>query len=116
MTATRIYGTWTTKVNLYSTGPDADVDAVVDGGAPDWRAMLADTGALDRMKAEYRAAIDAALPGDVALCGEQFFGPAEPEAGEFDGYPVDEYGALDFAAMVEEIDLAAIVDRHDPDA
>ncbi|MFF8696304.1 hypothetical protein ACF08W_29235 [Streptomyces sp. NPDC015144] len=113
---TRVYGTWANRVNVHSTGPDADVDDLVGGGAPAWRTMLADTGALARIKAEYRAAIDAALPGDVALCGETFIGPAEPEPGEFNGYPTDEYGALDIAAAVEGIDLDAIVTRHDPDA
>ncbi|MFE4583287.1 hypothetical protein [Streptomyces chartreusis] len=115
-TSTRSYGTWTNRVNVYSTGPDADVDSVVGTGAPEWRQTLEESGALARMKADYRRAIDLVLPGDVALCGEEFIGPAEPQPGEFDGCATDEDGALDIAALVAEIDLDAIIARHDPDA
>jgi hypothetical protein len=112
----RSYGTWCNRVNVYASSPDADVDGLVDTGDPEWRERLVKTGALDLMRAEYRQAIDDALPPDVALCGEEFIGPAMPERGEFDGYPRNGDGHLDFAAMVEDIDVAAIVHRHDPDA
>ncbi|MEU1134961.1 hypothetical protein ABZ383_34750 [Streptomyces sp. NPDC005900] len=113
-TTTTSYGTWCNQVNTYSTSPDADVDDYIGGGPDDWRTLLEESGALERIKSEYRAAINAALPGDVALCGDEFIGPWEPEEGEFDGYPQDEDGTLDFAAMVEDIDLAEIVERNEP--
>ncbi|OVZ99516.1 hypothetical protein B9W64_37625 [Streptomyces sp. CS159] len=113
---TSTYGTWCSRVNVYSNSPDDDVVAVIDGGSPEWRQALDETGALARMQADYRAAIDAALPADVALCGNEFIGPTEPEPGEFAGYPTDSAGCLDFAAMVEPIDLEEIIARHDPDA
>lgn len=116
MSATRVYGSWSARVSTYSTGPDADVDSIVTGGPPEWRELLATSGALAQMKAEYRNAINAALPGDIALCGDEFVGPAHPEPGEFDGYPLDENGGLDFAAIVAEIEVSEIVERHDPDA
>ncbi|MFF9901328.1 hypothetical protein [Streptomyces longispororuber] len=109
------YGTWCTRVNGLSTSPDADVVDYVGTGSPDWVRRVQDSGALARMKADYRDAINAALPPDIALCGDTFIGPAEPEPDAFDGYPTVD-GFLDFAAMVQEIDLDAIVDRHDPDA
>lgn len=114
MTTTTSYGTWSSRVNTYSTSPDADVLDFINGGDSDWRELLESSGALERIQAEYRDAIDAALPAGVSLCGDEFIGPAETDEGEFDGYPVDDMGDLDFAAMVEDIDLAAIVDRNEP--
>lgn len=114
MTTTTSYGTWNNRVAPYSTSPDADVDDYITGGDPEWRDLLIASGALDRIKAEYRNAINAALPADIALCGDEFIGPAEPEDGEFDDYPTDEDGNLDFVAMVEDIDLAEIIDRNEP--
>lgn len=113
-TTTTSYGTWCNRVNTLSLSPDADVVDYVSGGPSDWQELLQASGALDRIKDEYRAAINAALPDDIALCGDEFIGPWEPEDGEFDGYPQDEDGALDFAAMVEDIDLAEIVERNEP--
>ena len=111
---TTSYGTWTNRVDIYSTGPDADVLDHINGGDSDWRELLQSSGALARIQAEYRDAIEQALPDGISLCGEEFIGPWQPEDGEFDGYPTDEHDALNFAAMVEEIDLAAIVDRNEP--
>jgi hypothetical protein len=115
-TETTSYGTWCNRVNALSDSPDDDVRDYVGTGDPDWRERLETTGALEQMKADYRAAIDAALPPSVTLCGKEFIGPAHPDDGEFDGYPVNEFGSLDIKAMLSDIDLAAIVERHDPDA
>ena len=109
-----IYGTWCNTVNTYASSPDDEVEAYITGGGSHWRELLETSGALDRIKSEYRDEIDARLPPDVALVGEQFIGPAEPEEGEFDGY-VDADGELDIAALVEDIDLGKIVEKHDPD-
>lgn len=114
ITTTTVYGTWCNRVAQYSTSPDADVNDYVNGGDPEWVQRLEDSGALDAIKSEYRAAINAALPPDVALCGEQFIGPAYPENGEFDGYPQDEDGFLDLEAICGNIDLGPIVERNDP--
>lgn len=111
---TTSYGTWCNRVNTFSTSPDADVLDYINGGDDDWRQLLEDSGALDTIKREYRQAIEDALPQSVSLCGDEFIGPAEAEAGEFDGYATDEDGFLDFAALVGDIDLGPIVDRNDP--
>ncbi|MEU8682918.1 hypothetical protein [Streptomyces sp. NPDC048611] len=108
------YGTWCNKVNRFSTSPDADVSDYINGGDADWRELLEESGALDQIQSEYRDAINAALPSDISLCGDEFIGPWEPEEGEFDGYPTNEFGDLDFAAMVEDIDLGEIVERNEP--
>ncbi|MEU9760304.1 hypothetical protein [Streptomyces sp. NPDC047987] len=114
MTTTTSYGTWSNRINTFSTGPDADVLDYIGGGDADWRELLEVSGALAEITKAYRDAIEGALPAGVSLCGEEFIGPAYPDGGEFDGYPVDEDGRLDIAACVEDIDLAQIVEWHDP--
>ncbi|WP_327169534.1 hypothetical protein [Streptomyces subrutilus] len=111
---TTSYGSWSRRVNTYSTSPDSDVLDYINGGDSAWRDLLEESGARAEIQRTYRAAIDAALPPSVALAGDEFIGPAEPDEGEFDDYPTDEDGNLDFAAIVEDIDLAAIIDREEP--
>ena len=113
-TTTTSYGTWCNRVNNYSTSPDADVVDSISGGDQDWRERVEKSGALEEMQRAYRRAIDAVLPDDISLCGEEFIGPAYPDDGEFDGYPVDAYGALDFKAMVEDISLDEIIEANEP--
>lgn len=112
---TTSYGTWGSKVDTYSSGPDADVVEYITTGGSDWYTRLEESGAIERIKAEYREAIESVLPPDISLCGDQFIGPACPEEGEFDGYPTNGFGALDFKAMIGNIDLGPIVERNDPD-
>ncbi|MBD0743617.1 hypothetical protein [Streptomyces sp. CBMA152] len=113
-TTTTSYGTWCNRVAQYSTSPDADVADYVGSGDSEWVERLQASGALEQMQSDFRAAINAALPPSISLCGDEFIGPAYPEDGEFDDYPSDEDGSLDFKAMVEDIDLAEIVERNDP--
>jgi hypothetical protein len=113
-TTTTSYGTWCNRVNTYSTSPDADVDDFVGGGDSAWLERIEKSGALDEMKADYRAAIEAALPDSISLCGDEFIGPAYPDDDEFDDYPTDNYGVLDFKAIVDEISLEEIVEANDP--
>lgn len=114
MTTTTSYGTWCNRVSPYSTSPDADLDDYVGGGDSDWLERLEKSGALDEMKRDYRNAINAALPPSISLCGDEFIGPAYPDDDEFDGYPTDEDGGLDYVAMVEDISLEEIVEANDP--
>ncbi|MFF0629784.1 hypothetical protein [Streptomyces sp. NPDC004296] len=113
-TTTTSYGTWCNQVAPYSTSPDADVLDYINGGDSDWQQLLEASGALDQIQREYRDAINAALPDSISLCGDEFIGPAYPEDDEFDGYPRDEIGRLDFKAMVEDINLGEIVERNEP--
>lgn len=113
-TTTTSYGTWCNRVNQYSTSPDSDILDYINGGDSAWQELLDASGALAEIQREYRAAINEALPPSISLCGDEFIGPAYPEDGEFDGYPQDEFGGLDFAAMVEDIDLEPIVERNEP--
>jgi hypothetical protein len=113
-TTTTSYGTWCNRVAPYSTSPDTDVIDYISGGDRDWLERVETSGALEAMQAAFRAAINAALPGSISLCGDEFIGPAYPDENEFDGYPADEDGALDYKAIVESIDLAGIIDAHAP--
>lgn len=98
MTTTTSYGTWCNRVNEFETSPEDGINAYL--GDSD-----ADEYDMDAIRQAYRDAIDAALPADVSLCGNEFIGPAYPEPGEFDDYPQDEDGALDIRAIIEELDF-----------
>ncbi|POX58847.1 hypothetical protein C3492_35535 [Streptomyces sp. Ru62] len=111
---TTSYGTWCNRVSPYSTSPDSDLGDYIGGADSAWLERVQASGALGEMEHAYRAAIEAALPPSVSLCGDEFIGPAYPEDDEFDGYPTDDYGSLDFKAMVEDISLEEIVERYDP--
>jgi hypothetical protein len=106
-TTTTSYGTWCNQVNQYSTSPDSDVVDYISGGDSDWLELVEKSGALEEMQSAYRNAINEALPSSVSLCGDEFIGPAYPEDD-------DEVEDLDIKALVEDIDLADIVERYDP--
>lgn len=114
MTTTTTYGTWYNVTGSNLT-PAADIQDVISGGDQEWREAMADSGALDAAEAEWRASIDAALPNGVSLCGNEFYGPAKEADCDFEGYPVDEDGDLDLAAIIDAIDLNEIIERHDVD-
>ncbi|MBD3004675.1 hypothetical protein [Streptomyces sp. 5-10] len=115
------YGTWCSRVDEFGTSPDGDVAAYVGSADPEWRDRIQANGMYAQMCAAYRDAIEARLPASVSLRGNEFIGPAHPEPGEFDGYPLNEFGSLDIGACIkgerdeEKIDVAAIVDHFDPD-
>lgn len=111
---TTSYGTWCNQVNQYSTSPDSDVLDYINGGGNAWQELLEASGALQLIQDEYREAINDALPDSVALSGDEFIGPAEPDDDEFANYPATKHGELDLKAIVENIDLQAIVERNEP--
>lgn len=102
------YGNWAADTRSSNGEPGADVLDYINGGDADWRARVKSSGALDRMIKDYRDAINAALPNSVSLIGDQFIGPYYEKDRDWDG-------DLDIAAIVEGVDLGAIVERHDPD-
>lgn len=67
---TRCYGNWTNKISPYNSTLEAEVAQALDG----WDA---DEATVDAVCAAYRAAINAALPSGVQLCGNEFYGPAD---------------------------------------
>lgn len=108
MTTNTSYGTWCNRVNTYETSPKDGIYAFLNGNDPDEYDM-------DSIVETYLQAIGEALPPGVSLCGDEFIGPAHPEADEFDGYPMTPYEDLDFAAIIEgiEVDLGDLFERYE---
>lgn len=103
MTITCSYGTWNRTVAEYGMTLEQGVGDALNGEYTDEQ--------IDAVTAAYRDAINAALPDSVSLCGNDFYGPYTPEDDEFAGYPQDDEGDLDIAAIVEGIDFWAIVEK-----
>lgn len=104
MTVTTSYGTWNNRIDAYALTVEQTVYEALGDAADEFdHEAIAD---------DYRAAINAALPSGVALTGDEFIGPWEA-GDEFDGYPTDEFGGLDIAAIVQSIDLWKIAERYD---
>ena len=116
MPATTTYGHWTTLVDSTTSTLEQAVLEFVSGADHDWITALKNSGALEDIITEYREAINDALPPGVVLTGSsEFIGPFEHAQDAWAGYPTTEDGDLDIGAIVESIDLGAIVARHDPD-
>jgi hypothetical protein len=103
------YGSWNNYTH-YNTCPGADILDVINGGDSEWQQRMEDTGALNAIETEWCAAIQAALPEGVTLTGDEFIGPhhADPAYS-------DEIAEFDIRAAIEDIDLQAIIERHDVD-
>ena len=95
MTVTTSYGNWTI-VEEFSVSVEDTIGAALGAFAGDYN--------TDAIAADYRAAINAALPDGVSLCGDEFYGPAYA-----DELP-------DIKDIVEGIDFWAIAARHDTTA
>jgi hypothetical protein len=103
-TTTTTYGTWSNRADDLSTSVEHTVYECLGDYASDYDP--------EAIAAEYRAAINDALPPSVSLCGDEFIGPYYAADCNFDGYPLDEFGALDITTIVEQADLWAIIARH----
>ena len=103
MTITCSYCTWNRTVAKYSMTLEQSVGDALNGEYSDEQ--------IDAVTAAYRDAINAALPDSVSLCGNDFYGPYTPADDEFAGYPQDDEGDLDIAAIVESVDFWAIVEK-----
>lgn len=103
--ATTSYGTWASRVEHaeHLGVEDTVINALSDAhfGATDTAAIIT----------AYREAINAALPNGVELRGEEFFGPADPVQGDFDGFDLDEDGCLDIDAIIRSVDFYGIAER-----
>ncbi|WP_405149414.1 hypothetical protein OG589_14440 [Sphaerisporangium sp. NBC_01403] len=108
MTTTTTFGTWNNRVQDGELTVEQSVYVALGDYADDYD--------LDAVAADYRAAINDALPSSVSLCGDEFIGPYYAEDRDFDGYPTDEDDRLDIKAIVEGIDFWAIAAEHDTTA
>lgn len=105
MTTTTCIGTWCNYGDNYSTSVESTVADFLNGGTSDWREAMDESGAVDRIVEDYRAAVDAALPEGVSLCGNEFIADIDAE---FDTQ-------TDIIEAIEAIDVWEIVARHDVD-
>lgn len=105
MATTTSYGTWCNRIESLSLS--------VENTVADYLGDFVDDYDFDGVVAEYRGAINDALPDSVILSGNEFIGPYYDADQDFDGYPTDEGGFLDLKAIVDGIDLDEIAARHD---
>lgn len=101
------YGTWGNHIDDVSAGLADDIRNALGDSVDDFD--------VEAIEDDWREAINAALPPNVTLTGDEFIGPAYDKDKEFDGYPVEggEFSeSLDIKAIVESVDLWVIVERH----
>lgn len=103
MTTNCSYGTWNRTIDKHTLTLEQSVGDALNGEYTDEQ--------LDAVTEAYRDAINAALPDSVSLCGNELYGPYETDDDEFAGYPQDDEGDLDIAAIVESVDFWAIVEK-----
>lgn len=104
MPITMSYGTWSNRAVRYSLTVEQTVGDALNGEYTDEQVV-----AVTRA---YRDAINAALPDSVSLNGDDFYGNAyEDDCADQADFPHDEHGLLDIAAIVETVDLGAIVEQ-----
>lgn len=108
MITTTSYGTWNNHGDAYALTVEASVAEALGGAPNEWCERMENSGAIAKIVSEYRAAIEAALPPSVSLCGDEFIGPAYEADVDWDG-------ELDLTARIEKINLFEIVEHHDVD-
>ena len=115
MATTTTLGSWVNHTTYNLTVEDS-VATYISGGDREWRERVEASGAFERMVSDYRDEINAALPPGVFLTGDEFIGPYYEADQEFvaSDYPCTDEGDVDIAEIINGIDLAAIVERHDP--
>lgn len=110
MTGTVKYGTWSALTRGTRDNPtqaetvEATLAVFLGENFNDYdtRAIIAD----------YREAVNAALPNQVSLNGNEFYGPSANKANGFDDYSRTERGELDIAAIVDSVSLEEIAWEH----
>lgn len=105
---TTSFGTWNNHGDDVNLTVEASVADYIGGGGADWIERVETSGAFEAMVADYRTAINEALPDRVSLNGDEFYGPAYDDDCAWEG-------ELDISGIIEGIDLGEIVERHDPD-
>lgn len=106
MVTTTDYGNWNNHGDHSSTNVETTVGEYIAGDT-EWTERIHATGAFTRVVADYREAINDALPEGVSLQGNDFCGPYYEKDHTWEG-------ELNIAAIIEGIDLGAIVEKHAP--
>lgn len=103
-------GSWCNHGDRSNVSVEATIADAVSGADLDWLERMEATGAFDRIAADYRTAIDEALPRGISISGNEFIGlhRTDPEY-------TDEIADFDIGEAIRGIDLQAIINRHDVD-
>lgn len=105
MTPMTDYGNWNNRVDPRARTVEQTIyEALGD---------YADEYDIDGIAADWRAAINEALPEGVALAGNEFIGPYHREFVTWDEDLEDEDGRLNIKAVVDGIDFWEIAARHE---
>lgn len=110
MMITTGYGSWNNHGDRDNVTIEASIADAVNGAHSDWHERMEAAGAFDRIAADYRKAIDDALPEGIALSGNEFIGMHHT-----DPHYTDSVGDFDIAGAIKGIDLQQIIMRHDID-
>jgi len=103
---TTSYGTWNNLIDPRALAVEQTIyEALGD---------YADKYDIDIIAADYRDAINKALPEGVALVGDEFVGPYYAEDATW-GDELEKDGRLDIKAIVDSVDLWAIVAEYETD-
>jgi hypothetical protein len=104
MPTTTSYGTWSSRAERYSISVEQTVGDALNGDFADEQ--------VESVTRAYRDAINAALPDSVSLNGDEFYGNAhDVDCTDQADFPHDADGRLDIAAIVETVDLGAVVEQ-----
>jgi len=105
MIVTTSYGTWANRVDPRALTVEQTIYETLGDYAGDYD--------IDAIAADYRDAINEALPEGVALAGNEFIGPYYAEDATWGPELKDKDGRLDIKAIVDSVDLWAIVAKHE---
>ncbi|PPS89594.1 hypothetical protein [Streptomyces sp. MH60] len=111
MNITTGYGSWVNHGDRDNVSVEASIADAVSGGPRDWLERMEESGAFDRIAADYRTAIDEALPRGISISGNEFIGLHQTDPDY-----TDAIGDFDIAHAICGIDLQEIIERHDVDA
>lgn len=105
MTTTTTYGNWNNRVESGDLTVEQSITVALGDFAHEYDA--------DAIAADYRAAINDALPEGISLNGDEFYGPYYRDEVNLGGYPTDEDDRLDIKAIVDGIDFWEIAAKHE---
>lgn len=104
---TRDIGNWAN----YDGTPSVEfsVSFAIRGGDREWLETLTESGAFTRIVDDYRQAINEALPEAITLCGDMFIAECDMR-----GNLLVDDDEPTISDVLRDVDLFAIVERHDP--
>jgi len=105
MSARTVYG-YFSDFELSANTPADVITSYINGAGTDWCERAVANGAFQNMVDDYTAEIQAALPEEIILSGNEITGP-------YSSCDNPDLRKQIRVALTETVDLAEIVDRHD---